>query len=83
MDELLDVDDMIGAVLNKKCRLETTDGSIRVENVIGADTRTIMVGLRGEEQDIEYPVTLFFDHAHVDGVELHTLRSIEVLGDID
>lgn len=71
--------DMIEAMMGKRCRLETTDGSVRVESVVSVDYRKIDLKADGDEVEVEYPVTLFFDEGQVDGVDFHTLRSLEVL----
>lgn len=69
------IEQLIEELLGKTCRLETTDGSSRIETVKSVGWRDIE--FNGETGKL--PVTLFFDDAEVDGVDIHLLKSAEVL----
>lgn len=74
------IDELVEMIMHKRCRLETTDGSIRIENVMGMEC--LHIDVFGDETDlISYPTMIYFDEGQVDGVDLRVLRSIEVLGD--
>jgi len=69
------IENLVEQLLGSTCRLETTDGSTRIETVYSVGWKEIE--FNGET--VRFPVTLFFDQGEVDGVELHLLKSAEVL----
>ena len=70
------IEDAMEELMNKRCRIETTDGSIRHEVVRSAKYLEIKIG---DEQVTRYPTALFFDGGEVDGVELSIVKRIDVL----
>lgn len=69
------IETVIEELFGKKCRVETTDGSVRVEVIMSAEWKSIKVG----GGSARYPVALFFDKGEIDGVELRIVKSIEVV----
>jgi hypothetical protein len=72
---------MTNELVGKRCRIETTDGSIRTERIVSVKSQTIAFDSDTGACDVEYPVTLFFDHGEIDGVELRIVKSVEVYQD--
>jgi len=70
------IEDAVGRLVGKRCSIETTDGSLRVELVRSVGYSVIQFGKKARAR---FPTTLFFDEMQVDGVELNVVEYIEVL----
>lgn len=66
--------DVIARLMNKRCVIETSDGSIRHGTVMSIEWQTIE--LDGEE--VGYPRGLWFDEAAGDGVDFRAILKIAV-----
>lgn len=65
-------------LIGKKCKIETTDGSIRTETVHSVESKDILFTKGAGVERVPYPRTLFFDKGEIDGVDVAIIKSVEV-----
>jgi hypothetical protein len=75
--------DFLELVLEKmvghRCRIETTDGTIRYEQVHSIGYKEFKCPLATSDNGcVRYPVVLYYDEREAEGVELSILASIEI-----
>jgi hypothetical protein len=75
------MEELMKELVGKRCRIETTDGSIRTETIVSVKSQTIALDSETGACTVQYPVTLFFDYGEIDGAELRIIKSIEVYQD--
>lgn len=68
------IEQALDSLVGKKCKFETTDGSIRTEKVVAIDYQKMEIA--GKETVL--PVSIRFDHQGYDGVELRIVKKIRL-----
>lgn len=68
------IEQALDSLVGKKCKFETTDGSIRNEKVVAINYQEMEIA--GEKTVL--PVSICFDNFDYDGIELRIVKKISL-----
>lgn len=73
------LESVLDQLLGHRCRIETTDGTIRFEQIHSIGYKLFKCPLTvNDGQMVRYPFVLYYDEREVEGIELSILHSIEI-----
>lgn len=73
------VENILEALVGRRCRIETTDGTVRFEPIHSIGYKEFKCPLsRRDNGCARYPFVLYYDEREAEGIELAILHSIEI-----